>query len=95
MKRLTGAFIVAAVFVLVSPGSHLAVAAPPARAQAAPESGATDVSAQRRIRRHDRSYVHRRPVQPYYYARPTYYRPYPYSAPVPFFLGIGFAPSSY
>jgi hypothetical protein len=44
-------------------------------------------------RRHDRHfdrYVDRSP--PSYYARPVYYRPYPYAVPVPFFLGFGFAP---
>lgn len=26
---------------------------------------------------------------PHYYARPVYYRPYPYSVPAPFVLGFG------
>lgn len=29
------------------------------------------------------------PVAPHYYARPVYYRPYPYSAFAPFVLGFG------
>jgi hypothetical protein len=44
-------------------------------------------------RRHDRHfgrYVDR--SLPSYYARPVYYRPYPYAMPVPFFLGFGFVP---
>jgi hypothetical protein len=44
-------------------------------------------------RRHDRHfsrYVDR--SLPSYYARPVYYRPYPYAVPLPFFLGFGFAP---
>ncbi|MCP3474701.1 hypothetical protein NLM33_30755 [Bradyrhizobium sp. CCGUVB1N3] len=41
--------------------------------------------------RHDR-YAHRVrhvPYQPHYYARPVYYRPYPYRVPAPFVLGFG------
>jgi hypothetical protein len=29
------------------------------------------------------------PREPHYYARPVYYRPYPYSVPAPFVLGFG------
>lgn len=42
-------------------------------------------------RRHARYYVERytpRP-DPHYYARPVYYRPYPYGVPYPFVLGYG------
>ncbi|MGY8669228.1 hypothetical protein Q3C01_43780 [Bradyrhizobium sp. UFLA05-109] len=42
--------------------------------------------------RHDRSARHVRrsaPYEPHYYARPVYYRPYPYSVPAPFVLGFG------
>jgi hypothetical protein len=28
-------------------------------------------------------------VAPHYYARPIYYRPYPYGVPAPFVLGFG------
>lgn len=49
----------------------------------------TDLSARRRVR-HPAQYVYRPQVQPAYYDRPTYYRPYPYALPVPFFLGFGF-----
>jgi hypothetical protein len=68
---------------------HSAVAAP---FQAAPaKSQATDVSSRRQIR-HDRRYAERPGYPPYYYDRPTYYRPYPYASPVPFFLGFNFGP---
>ena len=29
---------------------------------------------------------------PTYFARPYYYRPYPYALPAPFFLGFGYLP---
>ena len=32
------------------------------------------------------------PYYPTYYARPVYYRPYPYGVPAPFFLGFGYLP---
>jgi hypothetical protein len=48
----------------------------------------TDVGT-RRIDRHNRS-VRRYPAEvPHYYARPIYYRPYPYGVPYPFVLGFG------
>ncbi|MGY4431986.1 hypothetical protein ACVWWO_004463 [Bradyrhizobium sp. F1.13.1] len=53
-----------------------------------------DASAGRAVfdgRRHARSdvvrYAPRR--DPHYYARPVYYRPYPYGVPAPFVLGFG------
>jgi hypothetical protein len=69
-----------------------ASAAPlPAAVQMPQAAEATDFSARRRIR-HDRRYAYRSYERPYYLDRPTYYRPYPYAVPVPFFLGIGFGP---
>jgi hypothetical protein len=58
-------------------------------------SKATDLSARRRIRhyRHSRHDAYRASDRPHYYDRPYDYRPYPYAAPVPFFLGFGFGPS--
>jgi hypothetical protein len=47
-------------------------------------------STARRHNRHFGGYVDRSPSL--YYARPVYYRPYPYAVPAPFFLGFGFAP---
>ncbi|MGY8679044.1 hypothetical protein Q2941_14770 [Bradyrhizobium sp. UFLA05-153] len=43
------------------------------------------------VRRHDRYMrsVRHVPYQPHYYARPVFYRPYPYSVPAPFVLGFG------
>jgi hypothetical protein len=32
---------------------------------------------------------HYPPHDPHYYARPVYYRPYPYSVPAPFVFGYG------
>jgi hypothetical protein len=43
-------------------------------------------------RRHPRSHDIVRPAvrrDPRYYARPVYYRPYPYGVPAPFVLGYG------
>lgn len=48
----------------------------------------TDIGARRHARYHDG--VRRvAPYQPHYYARPVYYRPYPYSVPAPFVFGFG------
>ena len=52
---------------------------------------ATDFSARRRVRHY--RYAYRSYERPYYLDRPTYYRPYPYATPVPFFLGFGFGPA--
>jgi hypothetical protein len=54
-------------------------------------SKATDFSARRRVR-HYRHYAYHPDYRAYYYDRPYDYRPYPYEAPVPFFLGFGFGP---
>lgn len=61
-----------------------------AKAQAASKSDPADVSA----RRVNRRYAYRPYAQPYptYYARPVYYRPYPYGVPAPFFLGFAYLP---
>jgi hypothetical protein len=55
-------------------------------------SKATDLGARRRVR-HYRHDAYRGYDRPRYYDRPYDYRPYPYAAPVPFFLGFGFGPS--
>jgi hypothetical protein len=55
------------------------------------KSNATELSA----RRAHRGYVYRPATVPYYpayYARPAYYRPYPYPVPAPFFLGFAYLP---
>jgi len=88
MKSLIGAALVAGAF--VSAASIDPVAAAP-QTQSTATSGATDFSANRQVRRHQR---HRAYDQPQYYARPVYYRPYPYASPAPFIFGIGFSPTS-
>ncbi|WP_074119189.1 hypothetical protein [Bradyrhizobium sp. AS23.2] len=51
-------------------------------------AGTAVFGAQRHARHHDvaRTYP---PHDPHYYARPVYYRPYPYGVPAPFVLGYG------
>ena len=97
MKRLIGAAAVAAALAFTGPAAvnSAAAAAPQVKAKTAGISDATDLSAQRYHRRYYR-YGYRpyyRPYyQQYYYARPQYYRPYPYYAPAPFPFGLGFGP---
>jgi hypothetical protein len=94
MKSLIGAAFVAGALVVAGPSAiDSAAAAPPAKAQSAGTSDATDFSGPRYNRRYHRHYGHYRPYyRPYYYNRPVYYRPYPYDAPAPFIFGIGFGP---
>jgi hypothetical protein len=87
MKTLMGAAVIAAVLAFGGPAAVAARAATPqAKLQMATTSGAIDFSARRRY------YRPYRPA-PHYYARPYYYRPYPYYAPAPFPFGFGFGPS--
>ena len=59
-----------------------------AKAHSAGTSDATDFSAHRHVRRYYRHHGnHRSHSLPYYYDRPVYYRPYPYSSPAPFTFG--------
>jgi hypothetical protein len=60
------------------------------RAKAAATSGATDLRARGIFR--DRPAYAGYPNSPTYFARPYYYRPYPYGVPVPFFLGFAYLP---
>jgi hypothetical protein len=96
MKRLIGAALVAGAlwFSGQSAINRAAAAAPHVKAQTSAISGATDLSARQYRRHYHYGYrPHYRPYyQPYYYARPTYYRPYPYYAPAPFPFGFGFGP---
>jgi hypothetical protein len=93
MTRWIGAAILGAA--LMFGGSATIDPAAAARSRVAvhkPQAGeATDLSARRRVR-HPQRYADRVVVQPRYYDRPDYYRPYPYVLPVPFFLGFGFGP---
>ena len=92
MTKWIGAAILALTLML---GGSAAIDPAAAASQAAvqkPESSqATDLGARRRYRHHDR-YGYRPSYRPYYYDRPSYYRPYPYYAPAPFPFGFGFGP---
>jgi hypothetical protein len=91
MKTLIGAAVVAVAFALAGPAAidPAAAASPKAGVHAIDASKATDFSARRRYRHYYR-YGYRPYYRPYYYARPYYYRPYPYYAPAPFPFGFGF-----
>ena len=102
MKGLIAAACIAVVLTVAGPGAiDNAAAAPQVKPQRAGTSDATDFSAHRYHRRHYRHYGYYRPYyrpysgahyRPYYYARPVYYRPYPYDSPAPFTFGVGFGP---
>lgn len=79
----------AAIVVALASSDPPAVVAAENVAQAKAHAGVSDFSAQRRHRRHVgyRTYT---PI--YYYARPVYYRPYPYTVPAPFVFGIAYGP---
>jgi hypothetical protein len=90
MTRWIGAGVLALALIL---GGSAAIT-PAAAAQSGlqtPQPQATDLSARRRTP-HPARYADRPQVQPYYYDRPGYYRPYPYALPLPFFLGFAFQP---
>ena len=91
MKVWIGVVVVAAALAFSAPGAIAGTrAAPQAKATA---SDATDFGARRVYRRYPSYPAYARyPSYPTYYARPYYYRPYPYSVPVPFFLGFGYLP---
>jgi hypothetical protein len=72
--------------IVASPG--VSIAATPDAAKSKASASATDLGAPRHRRHHDA--VRRvAPHEPRYYARPVYYRPYPYGVPAPFVLGFG------
>jgi hypothetical protein len=60
------------------------------QAKAAATSGTADLRARRIFRDHPAYAGY--PNSPTYFARPYYYRPYPYGVPVPFFLGFAYLP---
>jgi hypothetical protein len=93
MTKGIGAAILALALMLGGSAAINPAAAAPLRAavQKPESSQATDLAARRRYRHHDR-YGYRPPYRPYYYDRPSYYRPYPYVAPAPFPFGFGFGP---
>ena len=92
MKAWIGIALAAAAFALGLPDAVAGTrTAPQAAAQTV--AGATDFSARRVYRRYPAYPAYARyPAYPAYYARPYYYRPYPYTVPVPFFLGFGYLP---
>jgi hypothetical protein len=99
MKRWIGAAVMAAGLVLFGQAASERAAAANSKVglhaaglHATDASKATDLSARRRIR-HYRHDAYRPYDRPHYYDRPFDYRPYPYAAPVPFFLGFEFGPS--
>jgi hypothetical protein len=99
VKRWIGVAIMASGLVISGPAATGSAAADNSKVglhaaglHATNASKATDLSARRRVR-HDRHDAYRSYDRPHYYDRPYDYRPYPYAAPVPFFLGFGFGPS--
>jgi hypothetical protein len=89
-RRIGAGVLVLAVMFGGSAAINPAVAAQSGLQKPQPRQ-ATDLSARRRTP-HPARYADRPQVQPYYYDRPGYYRPYPYALPLPFFLGFGFQP---
>jgi hypothetical protein len=89
MKGWIGVAFVGAALALGVPQAVAETGAAP-RAKAAVTSGATDLTARRIFR--DRPAYAGYPYSPTYFARPYYYRPYPYGVPVPFFLGFAYLP---
>ena len=90
MRVCISVALVAAALAIATPAVAGSAGGPQAQAQAASRSDATDIGARRVHRRH----AYRPYLQPYptYYARPVYYRPYPYGVPAPFFLGFAYLP---
>jgi hypothetical protein len=98
MKTWIGAAMVTAALAVGGPAASASDAAAPTKtkvqtagSQPADMQGATDFSARRYYRRYYR-HGYRPHYRPHYYARPYYYRPYPYYAPAPFPFGFGFGP---
>ena len=92
MKIWIGVALVAAAQAFSAPAAVAASETAP-QSKAAVTSSATDFGARRVYRRYPAYPAYARyPHYPTYYARPYYYRPYPYSVPVPFFLGFGYLP---
>jgi hypothetical protein len=86
MKAWVGMAIAAAIAIGNAPAAGAATKSMQAKAAT---SATADIRARRIFRDHP-AYV--RSYSPAYFARPYYYAPYPYSVPVPFFLGFGYLP---
>ena len=92
MKIWMGAALVAGALVLGAPAAVAGTEATP-QMKARTASVATDATRRRLFRRYPAYPAYARyPSYTTYYARPYYYRPYPYTVPVPFFLGFGYLP---
>ena len=92
MKTWIAAAIMGVALTAGDPVAAAPAAATPATpaVQTAEAKRATDFSARRHHLRNDR---HGYRPQPRYYARPYYYRPYPYAVPAPFTFGFAFGPA--
>ena len=84
-----GVTLVASALAFSGPAAAAGTNATP-RAKATATSGAADLRARRIFI--DRPAYAGYPNSPIYFARPYYYRPYPYGVPVPFFLGFAYLP---
>ena len=91
MTKWIGAATLALTLVLGGSAAINPAAASQAAVQKPGALQATELSARRRYRHYAR-YGYRPYYRPYYYDRPSYYRPYPYYAPAPFAFGFGFGP---
>jgi hypothetical protein len=89
MNIWMGVALVASALAFSAPAAVAGTSTAPG-AKAAATSGATDSRARRIFR--DRPAYAGYPNSPTYFARPYYYRPYPYGVPVPFFLGFAYLP---
>jgi hypothetical protein len=89
MKVWLGMALVASALAFSAPAAVAGTSTAP-RMKAVATSGATDLLARRIFR--DRPAYAGYPNTPTYFARPYYYRPYPYGVPVPFFLGFAYLP---
>ena len=89
MNIWMGVALVASALAFSAPAAVAGTSTAPG-AKAAATSGATDLRARHIFR--DRPAYAGYPNSPTYFARPYYYRPYPYGVPVPFFLGFAYLP---
>jgi hypothetical protein len=87
MKIGIGVAIVAVALAFSAPAA-IAGTKPAPRAKATATPDATDLGARRVVRRYPAYAAY----PPSYFARPYYYRPYPYALPAPFFLGFAYLP---
>ena len=83
MKRGIGT-VIAVILGLALTGPSIAAAQ--TAASRTPSAKAVDPGAQPHHRQASRRAA---PYEPHYYARPVYYRPYPYGVPYPFVFGFG------